>query len=583
MQQHVNVYAESMNERISARMLPLSTLDEIKDAMSDVQKTDDLYRDENGKLKVDSAWHQAAVLDFGDWLAAHMPDFSEALMCYNLGELPIIRDWMRYTAIERTQEINESIAKLWEAEPPTPSELAQAHIVADMLIQHGSALTVNVFGDVQGIENVYVPAVAMSPDVDDIYALSLEDMEDLSAEQDEHWTYLSELLVIALTCVKSDVAVLSYTAHLDDMDAFGMYLFADGHVANMPSEYYPSLLDMKMENEEALASHLQEFEPRSYFELCSVRMASAIAMSMQSQMQCTYEHVTKHSYEQEEKGDSDIEIKLSLVDTSGVLLQENVMGEYAPALAPVPSEHESLVSMFQAAIDSSPFVQPAEATDLIVSTCVAYSACELLLTGKIDDTNEMICDMFQELSFGLADIELIADHAVIIEDHEQMLSTYKELDINEEVLASLPEEQRSEIDWLLANIELDADVNRMVLSIDGEIGDDYEESPRRDEPMQATAIRLPAAHAVPQEASRETSRLLQQMCFEAFRSPSTTMFITSRGEHPGQVLLSAVHWHDGHWEDIGEDKAMFYIMATNIAPQLDILPGDDIDYRRYRS
>lgn len=583
---HINVYVESFTEHIPARMLPVSSFEDIRAALVQVQETDDLYRDGMGNLTVDAEWHAAAVLDFGEWLLTHMPSCSESIMCYNFSDFPIMRDWMRYNASERAEEVGELVNELWEDEPPTGDELAQAHIVADMLLRYGRDMTINVMSDIRGLESIYVPAFNSPLEIEQMAAAGMEELAGMSESDSAYWAFLSELTVFCLACVKSDVAVLSYALHSDGgNEAVGMFLFAEGHVSNMPRQYFPAILDAKTSDEQILADNMASIAPRDQFELDCSRLSAAIMFALHAALTATYEHNMKHSVNAAVPGEEDMQINLSLVDSQGIVLGHNLLGEYAALVAPFPSDFDNLTDMFDAALEVSPFVEESEATRFVVSACIASGACEVLLTGAVDDVTEEVCDLVQAMDFGLADIALDFDAAQVLIDHAELVESYKELDMSEEVFEELPEEQRSEVFQLVDTIQLDASAMKTIVSMEGDIGVDDEESyyglPKG--PVKATALRMPSVRSVPEESANEMSRLLKQMCIQAFQSPSTTMFVSSRGEHPNQVSLSAVQWRNGHWEDLGEDKTMTYLMSSNIGSQLDILPGDDVEYRGFRS
>ena len=579
---HINVYVESFTEHVPARMIPVSTMEEIKSAIAQVQATDDLYRDETGALKVSTDWHSAAVLDFGEWLMTHIPSFSEALMCYNFEEFPIIRDWMKYNAVERTSEVSELVGELWQENPPTAAEMAQAHVVADLLLQHGSAMTVNIMADIRGLESVYIPTVSTSMSFEQMAEADIEELENMSAQDDTYWSFLSELMVFVLACVKSSTATLAYTLHGEEgKEAVGLLLFTEGHVMNMPRCYFPEIMNAKTTDEQVLEGNMLALTPKDDFELSCVRMSAAIMFGLHEALTATYEHRVKHSVDVEVDDDKNASIELSIVDTQGIVLGHNLLDEYAALEAPLYDEYDNLVDMFDAAIEVSPFVEEEEATRFLVSACVAAGACELLLTGELEDITEEICDMFQSIDFGLADIALDFDTASIIETHADVAETHKALDLSEEVFEELPEEQRREVFQLLDTIQLDASSMKTIVSLEGSI--DIDEEDISSGAVHATALRMPGNHGVPEESFNEMGRLLKQMCIQAFQSPSTAMFVSSRGNRPHQVNLSAVQWKNGHWYDLGEDKAIAYIMTSDIGDQLDIRPGDDIEYRGFRS
>lgn len=577
---HINVYVESFTEHIPSRMVPVASIEDIRSAIAQVQATDDLYRNDDGQLIVDEEWHAAAVLDFGEWLMTHMPSFNEALLCYNFEEFSIIRDWMKYNAVERTEEVNELIAELWSDNPPAAEELAQAHVIADMLLQHGAPMTVSTMADIRGLDSIYVPAVSTSMGFTEMAEADLDKLASMSETDDAYWSFLSELMVLALVCVKNEVAVLSYTVHATEgMEAVGMFLFAEGHVVNMPREYFPSIMDYKTSDEETLAENLSSFVPRDKFEHDCSRLAAGIMFALHEALTATYEHTMKHSAEVDVLEEEDRNVELSLVDAQGVVLGHNLLDEYAALPAPLSMEFDNLADMFDAAMEVSPFVENAESTKLIAASCVASGACELLLTGKMEHISELVCDLFQVLDFGLADIDIDFEVASTLEEHAELMESYKELELSEEVFSQLPEEQRREVFTLVDTIQLDSSSMRTIVSLEG----DLDEEDLHMGAVKATALKMPGIQQLPEDSNKEMNRLLQQMCIQAFHSPSTTMFVSSRGMRPNQVNLSAVQWRNGHWEDIGEDKAMMYLMSSNIGSQLDILPGDDIEYRGFRS
>lgn len=593
---HINVYVEEMIEHIPARLLPVTDMDKVREAMEHVQAVDDSYRNLDGTLKVDEAWHEAAVLDFGEWLITHLPSFTESIFCYNFGDFPVIRDWMRYNAFEMAQDLESAINEIFADNPPTPAELAQASTVSDILLHHDGALTLSAFGDISGIENVYIPHIAPEMDWADLSSLEIEEMEELKESGDEYVVYATELMMIALACLKSPASALAYTVHVDGDEGFhatGMFLFSMGHVVHIPQEFYPLLSELKTDNEEILAANLSAFMPRSNFEAVSARLAASIMLGMHASLNAAYECASKRSIDADiEKGAEGNTIRLALSDCADIVLSQNVLGEFAAANGPSLENYESLADFFDATLATSPFVTEKEATSFFVSALSADAACEILLTGTMDATSERIVDLFQELEFGLCDIDFDPMTAGVLEEHFEMLDAYRELDINDEVFENMPDEQKAEVNQLLAQIQLDAFSPCTVVSLEGDIeggADDDDEyggfGHSRKGSVKATAMRLPGlamAGLHPQE-SAETERLLRQMCIQAFNSPSTTMFVSSRDALSDQVSLAAVKWSNGHWEDIGEDKAMFYLMASNIGDQLDILPGDDIDYRGYRS
>lgn len=561
---HSNVYVEALTEKISARALPVSSLKEVRAAMEHVQKLDDEYH-KDGELIVPEQWHAAAILDFSDWLFAHVPFMTEPVFSYNFGDISFVADYQRYNAQERRELLEDAITEMFGE--PTPEELAQAHIVADMLMAQGNPMTVNAMCEVPDIADIYVPAATCPPD----FAV---DNGNINENEDAYSVYLSELALVALACIKSHTAALGYTVHLDDnTSAIGAIVFVDGHLANIPQEKIAPLLDIKMSNTDAMIENMSGFVPHSNLEALSVQASAGILFALQADINAATEAFTKEPIDLLEE--DNIDLTLSNIVAPDIVIASNAVGEFAAIGAPAYNSDTDLIEYFEELLETSALVESTEATRALIANVAVDAASNILLFGEMDETSRKVYDFVQVLDFGLADPDIDPACAQVLSEHADVMEELRELDLNDEIYEEMPDEQKKTISTILENLRRASAEMRTVVSLEGQLDTEHE-----GQEVRGITVRIPNAGAIPEHDAEEFERIVKRICMDAYRSPDTTMFITGRVPSTNQVALSGIRWQNGKWQNLDEEQAMFYALGTSVGSQLDITPIDDIEYRK---
>lgn len=567
---HINVYVESFTSVLPAREVPIAGDEALGEALTAVQDTDNLYRDDKGALTVPSSWHRAAVLDFGDWLEAHVPDFDLYMIAYKFGHMPFVRSWIEYDALELAEEINEVIVENYGQ--PTPDELAQAQLVAEGLTSTGQPLTMSVLCELDGISTLYIPQLVTRFDLPSLGTMNPSTGE-LTNEESEYLSFFSLASTIALAALKSQAASIAYVIHDQDeqTEVFGIYLFARGHIASISGEDLSQIMDIHANDGSVFGTRLAAHSAKTEFESNVQAAASAFARAVHVGLEIAYEHTTKKRIGEhfDQKG----QINLGIIGNVPIILARSLTGEFAGEIGPYTEPDESISSIFVRAMESSPFVTPEEATRYAVANEVARGACEVLLTGNSNKTSERVVDLIQQLELGMGDDQIVEEELTVFNAHADMKEQEVILQITDEAYEALPAERKSHLTHLINMLTLDTSELHSIVALEGDLD-------KPDTPISAKVLAMPPVDMeLPADIHDDMHRLLKSIVYDASRSANTTLLCASRVPMSNSVHISGLGFKNGSWSDLGEEKTMFYLNATNVGDPLNLLPTDNIDYR----
>lgn len=568
---HINVYVESFTSVLPAREVPIAGDDALGEALATVQDTDNLYRDDEGALTVPSSWHRAAVLDFGDWIEAHVPDFDLYMIAYKFGHMPFVRAWIEYDALELAEEINEVIVENYGQ--PTPDELAQAQLVAEGLTSTGQPLTISVLCELDGISTLYIPRIATRFDLSSIGAMDFNEMDELDNRETEYLSFFSLTSTIALAALKSQAASIAYVIHDQDeqTEAFGVYLFARGHIASISGEDLSRIVDIHANDGSIFGARLSEHNAKTEFESNVQAAASALAQAVHVGLEIAYEHTTKKRIG--EHLDQEGQINLGIIGNVPIILARSLTGEFAGEIGPYTELGESISSVFVKAMESSPFVTPEEATRYAVANEVVRGACEVLLAGNSNNASERVVDLIQQLELGMGDDQMVEEELAVFDAHADMKEQEVILQITDEAYEALPAERKSHLTHLINMLTLDTSELHSIVALEGNLDEP-------DTPISAKVLAMPPVDMeLPADIHDDMRRLLKSIVYDASRSANTTLLCASRVPMSSSVHISGLGFKNGSWSDLGEEKTMFYLNATNVGDPLNLLPTDNIDYR----
>lgn len=569
---HINVYVEEFTDIMSAREVPLAKLDDVDLAMEAVEELDQMYRGTGSTPVVPEEWHRAAVLDFYDWLSVHLPMADEPLICQRWGHLPITQLWCLYNAAERTGDIEETAVEIWE-EPPVPAMVAQANLIAGHLAANGLPMTLSAVCDMPGLDSIFVPA----PETEVFVGGAGEEYVRIVTE-DSYTTYLDEMSSIILCCLRSSAAALSFALHADDVEIIGSIVFAFGHFFPVPYDCLPAIIEEKSHaGDEMIMSRLAAIAPHSFLETQCVRLASAVMGTLADSMRSSFIHFYGNAPEAMTADEGVLGVSTGIADFAPFALAQSLTGAFAEVEIPDFSDCATLSDFYDEIMDSSPFVGSEEASAIVLAATVSKGACDIILGDGLEDVSTEVEDLVQQIDLGLLDFPADTEALNILTSHSQIMEGYREVSMNNEIYQEMPDEQRREISRIVDTVRLDSTAQRTLMSLDGKLNDES----RGNEPMSAVAVKIPPSSEMTGFMTEdEADDLLRNLCVQALHSPDTTMFLSSRSPRLGRVSISAIRWRNGKWENVGEDETMFFLETSNIGTQLDIHPGDEVDYRR---
>lgn len=573
---HINVFVEAAGDTIPPRELPLAGDAELKLVLDRVQEADDLYHDDSGNLLVDRDWYEACTLDFGDWLQCHIPNLDAHMLAYKYADdYAVIKSWLQFVAGEAADSLREQLVEKYGL--PGRAEVAQAQVIASSIISLSMPITVSVLCEGADLDRFYFPAFPKGSDPDFLMDLAggvLDEMElDLSEEERRSQTYLRLLMALLVSCIQSRSGAFTYVVHDDDdnTEIVDIHVFAGGHLCAVDPDDLSEVMNIITEDPSILMDIVMSYDPNTDYEAVMLACASAIAGGLHEGLEIAYEHTCKVPVGDEMEGQ---ELSVGLATSMPLIMEKALTGEFAGQVGPIPDLLDPAAKVFRDAMEVSPFVTPEEATRFMLSAEIARGAMELLLCGTVHGASERAVDLIQQIELGMVDEDILMEDIEVMESHAGYIEQMAELDVTDEAYDALPDESKHSLTHLMNMMTLDGNEMHSIVALEGDLESNGSK-------ITAKCLNMPPITTdIPRDVHDKLYRMLKSLVLDATNSPNTTLFCASKVPMSSEAHLSALGVKNGMWTDLGEEKAMMLLDATNVGEPLNLQPGDTLDYRK---
>ena len=549
-----NVFVEVFTGVLNERLVPIAKKEDIEPALKEVSAANELYVS-NSQLSVPEEWLAAMTVDFGDWLCDHIPSATEADICCDFCEEPIIAQYQMYAAGERVSTLSEILDECGGC--PQDVDMA-ARGVADSLSRIKDPMTITYVCGSEDVDTFYVPACEES----EIITQVIMDEQPTGPATPRMMGWL-ECYHAALHCSMGGAGAITVCAHEKDSVAIGAIAIVEGRAWIVPGDIMGTIMMALVGNPEegqTILSNLASFLPGCDFENLARVLAACIMSAATESVEAAHRRMAQLQLD-----------SFKVFSVNPCVTSMDFENNCTVHIMDPETAMSDLPNLFDAVIDVDPFLTGADASECVSAAAITRAACEIIMEGDVIAIAEAVKDfvMFMELDSNNRPFDKFA--LMLLSEYDEFLAEQSMMTTMSAMYEELESDRKSEIDVIVNAMAADPASFRSILAIEGD-GHDHQHAAR------AHSAFMPPS--MPHEAEEASKNRLRSLCTQCMLSPRMTMFLVKRPMNSSPVLISGIDWDGGKWEDLGPDRTLEFLDGTNIGEFLNVSPNETLDYQK---
>lgn len=554
-----NVLAEVFSNQITPALIPLSEEEQIRQALTETDAINTTYmNDETCTASVPHDWHKEILLEFSEWLTAHIPGYERNTLALKYEDIPMIKQLIRYQA----EDMTDFFADVLDAQQSrfTEKDVQLAHLIAMLIAERPGTKTVNlIIGE--DIYSIFLPDYSKLPvNISELEEYYNEHTNAQTAACMQCFHTLSALMLVASKEPESVVAVCSYDE--PGKNTIYLYAFIDGQPIAVDPQSFKNIIETIEHGEDiANALPMTDYKSKSEFEYRVLSLGAMMGNAVINATMETHQNVVKNEAE-----DNFVNTTSYTMYPTPFVGEEAADNEEAVALALEQEDLElSYVDLHEKIFNMDASIYPSDASKLLSDIVIEQAAEEVLNSGHMEETGEKASDFIQSIELGFVMFEHDETELAPIREFVETIEMDKELRVSDELFEGLLEEQKADIEVLMNNMLMHPDTERTLMTVTGN---------GKDQPIKM--IKLPVFGEEIADRQFFVSAI-KSLLIPGVLNPSATTIITRHNPQEEDIsVVNLIKWQDGRWSN-GNMKEIFkFLNEVPVDRDLGIHNGDQL-------